>query len=200
MITNNNLNSVRKRNNSQEQSHYEKDNVVTAILVDGGFYRKRVKSVYGDLSPKEFADKLEKYCKRHLSEKMGTTYYSHTLYRIFYYDCKPTDMVVYHPYTKTDINLKNTDVYSWTIELFNELRKRRKFALRLGELSVPTTAYKLSNDKVKALFTGKLSIDDITEDDFILDIGQKGVDMKIGVDIASLSFKKTSKPNSSYCW
>ena len=35
-----------------------------------------------------------------------------------------------------------------------------------------------------------ISIDDLSEDDRKLDITQKGVDMKIGIDIASLAYKK----------
>lgn len=36
----------------------------------------------------------------------------------------------------------------------------------------------------------EIKIDSLTEDDFVLDIRQKGVDMKIGLDIATLSIKK----------
>lgn len=44
------------------------DHVKTAILVDGGFYRKRVKSAFGEMSPEESADWLEGYCRRRLKE------------------------------------------------------------------------------------------------------------------------------------
>lgn len=35
-----------------------------------------------------------------------------------------------------------------------------------------------------------ISVDDLKESDFILDLKQKGVDMRIGLDIASLANKK----------
>lgn len=38
-------------------------------MVDGGFYRRRAYARLGDKSPKERADELESYCKRHLNEK-----------------------------------------------------------------------------------------------------------------------------------
>ena len=38
----------------------------TAILVDGGFYRRRDFVAYGDKTPAERADELYTYCKRHL--------------------------------------------------------------------------------------------------------------------------------------
>lgn len=42
------------------------DNCITAILVDGGFFRKRLNSVSKDIMPKDAADELEAYCKSHL--------------------------------------------------------------------------------------------------------------------------------------
>ena len=43
---------------------------------------------------------------------------------------------------------------------------------------------------LKKLCNGSLEWKDITEDDLKLNIEQKGVDMRIGVDIASLAFKQ----------
>lgn len=40
-----------------------------AILVDGGFYRKRTEKVKGHMSPQQFADELYSYCTRHLYDK-----------------------------------------------------------------------------------------------------------------------------------
>lgn len=56
----------------------------TAILVDGGFYRRRVQSKIGERTPQERANELDNYCRRHLIEKNQAP---HELYRIFYYDC-----------------------------------------------------------------------------------------------------------------
>jgi len=41
-----------------------------------------------------------------------------------------------------------------------------------------------------AYFIGKIQISDLTEADVSIDTRQKGVDMRIGVDVASLSFKQ----------
>ena len=69
-----------------------------------------------------------------------------------------------------------------------ELKKRRKFALRLGELS-NQMSYNLKPDVTKALLLGKKTLADLQESDFVFTAQQKGVDMKIGLDIASLSYK-----------
>lgn len=43
--------------------------------------------------------------------------------------------------------------------------------------------------KVKELLAGKIQMKDLRPEDVMVDIRQKGIDMKIGVDIASLAFK-----------
>lgn len=43
--------------------------------------------------------------------------------------------------------------------------------------------------KVKELLAGKIEMKDLRPEDVTVDIRQKGIDMKIGVDIASLAFK-----------
>ncbi len=50
--------------------------------------------------------------------------------------------------------------------------------------------YNLKPTSTRKLLNRTISIDDLTEQDFFLDIKQKGVDMRIGVDIASVTFKK----------
>ena len=72
----------------------------------------------------------------------------------------------------------------------NELKTKRKLALRLGRLSENEAGYILKPDKVKELFSGKINFDDITENDFRLDIKQKTMDMKLGTDVASVVLKK----------
>ena len=68
-----------------------------------------------------------------------------------------------------------------------ELKHRRKFALRLGHMSEQMN-YNLRPESTKALLAGKIKIEDLTERDFVFNAQQKGVDMKIGVDIASLAY------------
>lgn len=159
----------------------------TAILVDGGFYRRRAYAAFGDKTPKERADELYSYCKKHLN----THGESHNeLYRIFYYDCPPMTAQIYHPLTKKTVNFAKSDTYTWANDFFNELKKKRKVALRMGELSEQQAHYKLKNNILNKLMRGDISISDIKESDFLFNVEQKGVDMRIGLDIASLSYKK----------
>lgn len=158
----------------------------TAILVDGGFYRKRAKYMWGKKTPQERADELFEYCLLHLSSK----YDERKLYRIFYYDCPPLAKSVFHPLLKKNVNFSKLETYQWTIDFFNQLKRKRKMALRLGYISDVSIGYDIDKTKLKELCSGKIKLEDLKEGDFNVGFTQKGVDMRIGLDIASLAYKK----------
>lgn len=171
--------------NKPKLQNSEKFQVRTAILVDGGFYRKRAQSLLGYKPPKERANELEKYCIEHLRDSYEHRY----LYRIFYYDCPPLQKVIYNPITQKSFDLAKTPDYSWAVSFFDELRHRRKFSLRMGAISENSIYYTIKPDIVKKLFRGDQKINELNQSDLSLHLEQKGVDMRIGVDISSLSFK-----------
>lgn len=154
---------------------------VTAILVDGGFYRRRAARLFGHKEPEERADELLEYSRRHIRKAKSR------LYRIFYYDCPPSEKVVFHPLTRTSINLGKTADHDWMVDFHKALTKRRKVALRRGELLETQSGYRLRPEKLKKLLAGSVALSDLTESDFTLDITQKGVDMRLGLDIATLA-------------
>lgn len=158
----------------------------TAILVDGAFYRKRAYVLFGDVTPAERAKELSNYCHRHIKEEKMEA----VLYRVFYYDCPPMSKLLYHPLLKKTVNLKQTPDYTWANEFFKELKHQRKFALRLGRLAEEQASFNIKPDSFRKILNGQLSLDKLTEKDFFLSVSQKGVDMRIGVDISSLAFKK----------
>ena len=158
----------------------------TAILVDGGFYRKRAKKLWGQHTPQETADGLLTYVMRHLKEHTCT----HELYRIFYYDCPPVEKQMYHPLLKRTINLGASPECAGMQEFLDCLKQKRKVALRLGKLDDNNSIYTLSYDAVKKLCAGTMAVSDLRREDFELTIRQKGVDMKIGIDISSLAYKQ----------
>ena len=164
----------------------------TAILVDGAFYRRQAFYLFGDKSPELRADELVQYCRRHLKEpgKKDEEPTYRELYRILYYDCPPSDKIIRHPLTDRTINLKRTGNYNWTIDFYKALASKRKVALRMGELQEPSIGYSIKPDVVKKLCKREKTIDELTENDFSLAISQKGVDMRIGLDIASLAQKR----------
>ena len=160
----------------------------TAILVDGAFYLKMSKKLFGEKNPEERADELYEYCLRHLKYPHKDS--CRELYRIFFYNCPPSDKTVYNPLTKKSVNLSKQPIYKWTNDFHNALIKKRKVALRFGELLEGSTRYALTPDSTKRLLNGSLLVDELTQADLYLDISQKGVDMRIGLDIASLAYKR----------
>ena len=169
-----------------------------AIMVDGGFYRKRANKLFGEKSPEKRAEELVKYCKCHINgtlhkekdtDEKKTNAEDCYLYRIFYYDCLPCDKNVFHPLTQKNVNLKKHEMYEWMHKFIACLKSKRKFAIRLGRLSDTGLAYTLNPDVTRSLFAGKISLNDVKESDFTLNIKQKTMDMKLGTDIASITLK-----------
>ena len=74
--------------------------------------------------------------------------------------------------------------------LFDALRSSRNVAVRLGDVRRDVTrSWVLREEAQKALLMGSRGVGDLTDEDFALAIRQKGVDMRIGLDIASLTLK-----------
>lgn len=179
--------------------------IKVAVLVDGSFFLKRykyyrkkldsnfsfskdnVKKVVKDLYSIVLASKNEK------GKKSKNYFYS--LYRLFFYDYFPYDNKEHCPKTGKSIDFSKTKEYEFKIELFNELKKNRKVALRLGKLKKHGWTIKPSKIEniIKNIRVEKnnflIKFDDLVEEDFILNLKQSGIDMKIAVDIASLSYK-----------
>ena len=159
----------------------------TAILVDGGFFLKRYRSIkkVKNLDPVRTANDLWEMCLKHLTQAKSESF---DLYRIFYYDCLPYDKKQHNPVTGKSIDFSRTDQFKFQLEFLEELKKKRKIALRLGVLE-DRKRWIIKPSKTKELLTKTISVDDLTEDDVQFDFSQKRVDIKIGLDIASMSLK-----------
>lgn len=149
---------------------------------------KEQKFYGGKLTPEKRAKELIKYCNEHIEHE--NQHGNYELYRILYYDCPPLEKTIYHPLLKRGIDMRHSETYAWTNDFYAELIKNRKVALRMGELSEQFASYSISPEALKKLCAGNISIGDLEESDFSPSFQQKGVDMKIGLDIASLSYKK----------
>lgn len=167
----------------------------TAILVDGAFFLKIYRKYYsGDNArdPEKVATDLYTMCHKHLNPNPSGTKANvsqDSLYRIFYYDCPPLEFKIHHPITKQIIDFSKTPEYAFRKSFFEQLKKKRKVALRFGRLAT-YKKWSISYKSLKYLLTKKISIEDIKEKEVTLDISQKGTDIKIGIDIASLALKK----------
>ena len=152
-----------------------------AILVDGGFYLKRAKSMRGEKTPYDRAEELHRYCGSHLKNENAD------LYRIFYYDCDPVGKKAFHPLHNGTFDLSKTAEYKWKTSFFCELAKKRKVAIRKGEALDGRCEYVLKHDVSKQIVAGKRSLDSLSDNDFVLNLEQKGIDVRIGLDVALIA-------------
>lgn len=112
---------------------------------------------------------------------------SRQFYRLFFYDCPPLTKRMHTPLQKRSIDFSKTQDATFRLALHAEIAKLRKIAIRLGRLN-DTSRWRLTE------FATSRLIDDPqnfvpTDDDFEIDTKQKGVDMRLGLDVASLAFK-----------
>lgn len=155
----------------------------TAVLVDGGFFLKRYRQLISkDHSAQQVADNLYQMALSHVKDQRH-------LYRIFYYDCCPFEKKIHHLITHHLVDFRRTDQHNFRKELFEALKQKRKMALRLGSLK-DSGEWSIKSDVLKKLLSGKLNLSEVKESDISYNLRQKGIDMKIGIDIATLTLKK----------
>ena len=175
-----------------------------AILVDGSFYLKQYPKFFGTITDatdaKRVVQDLQSHCLRHVYaprvDQLPAHHREHhreleRLYRIFFYDCPPIQKKARHPITNAPIDFERTSTAIFRVGLHAQLKQTRNLALRLGALDERNARWKIKDPKVeKALITGQITHRDLRENDIIYSARQKSVDMKLGLDIAALSYKK----------
>ncbi len=175
----------------------------TAILVDGEFFLRRFSSSFPALDPTDpvavaFGLRVlahwhlvlnvdpettkERLARKHNPEETSD------LYRIFFYDCEPLQKQMHTPLKRQAINFGKTPEAKFRTALHKEILKLRKSALRLGRLN-DKARWKLSLEATSRLIENPETFV-VTDQDFKIDVVQKGVDMRLGLDVASLAFKR----------
>jgi uncharacterized LabA/DUF88 family protein len=173
----------------------------TAVFVDGAFFIKRFRRIepQNAFNAERAADLVHRWATAHLNSKSTPRSSCQLnvliqrprkeLYRIFFYDCPPLDTKQHNPITKKAVDFSKSREALFRKELHARLRNKRKLALRLGHLS-KDVKWTIKPAKIAELLKGKIQFADLTEHDVSIDTRQKGVDMRIGIDVASLSFKQ----------
>lgn len=114
---------------------------------------------------------------------------------MYYYDCPPYEGQQRLPIppegnrTGKTINFKRHPPYVLRSNFQEILKSKRKVALRMGVLG-GDASWVLHPAKVKELIKGSCQWSDLTNDDFFLDIKQKAVDLKLGMDITTMTLNK----------
>ena len=136
----------------------------TALLIDGGYLRANAQKANRTYD-NTFIESFSKLCP------VASEY----LFRVFYYDAPQFRGSIPLPVSGTSKVFQSND--QW----LTDLAKRERFAVRRGSLGF--RGWKPRNIPISA--------SPLRDEDFVPVFEQKGVDMRIGLDIAEFSEKKT---------
>lgn len=167
-------------------------NRTVAVFVDAGFFNRIFTSLIDpkmQMKPEELAKKMWHYWVKHIDRNNGEK-----LYRIYYYDCPPLSHKVHHPITNKQIDFAKSDITKYKNQLHAALIHQPYVACRMGHFSSTDMDWgfirKDKNHNFKKLIRGEINPQDIDPSNVSLRPRQKGVDMKLGIDITSVVLKK----------
>jgi uncharacterized LabA/DUF88 family protein len=204
-----------------------------AILIDGGYFLKRIRQELPPeqtSTPEQISKTVRRLCFNHIARitgDRGKLWQKH-LYRVFFYDAVPYTGVAHHPIANRQIEFAKSALALDRHALFEQLRKERKLALRLGKVNrehdwalspkLTKTALKtrqqlaplqglaeqlrqatdpeqhvqlqISAAQAQLLLAAHDFWHKLQAGDVALGLRQKGVDMRIAIDIASLTLKQ----------
>ena len=155
----------------------------TAILIDGGYYRVRSRTLWGLKTTSDRVNELYEYCMLHITRPTEPR----QLYRIFYYDCPPMTRTIRHPLSGKEFDYSEMPGTKWANDFNRTFSEQPRVAMRMGELAENTASFVLKDVALDSLLSGEKTIRDLVESDFRIEVKQKGVDMRIGLDVASLA-------------
>ena len=171
-----------------------------AILIDGGYLLNRLPAVRADIDstdPEEVGRAINQLVRGHLNQ-LNDVHQAPSpfrlLFRTFYYDARPYQNKGHTPVSRRAINYARTPQAQFRDRLHDILRRTPNLALRLGEVWKDTDrSWILKPQPQKRLLNGQLVAADLVDADFAPALRQKGVDMRIGLDIASIALKRQAE-------
>lgn len=152
-----------------------------AIFLDGGFVKKKLETklrhfpAVGDVT-----GLCTEIGRRDRLQKLD-------LFRIYYYDCPPYEGRATHPLSRKTVDYSLTAQARQNKALIDSLEMEPDFAVRRGELVF--SGWKLGKKALQNVSKKQK----IAHRDLVPDISQKGVDSKIGLDIASVALKRIAE-------
>jgi uncharacterized LabA/DUF88 family protein len=147
-----------------------------AILIDGGFLKRKLDS---RLLPID-ATRVSAFLAR---VRAHDALFGMSLHRVYWYDAPPLDIRVSKPLRGGRVNFGVTPLAKSSGVLLDQLSQAPYMSIRRGE--VVFRGWKVRQG---ALIADAASVS-LTAADLIPNIQQKGVDMRLGLDIAALTLK-----------
>lgn len=152
-----------------------------AILIDGGFVTKRL---YSRNLRYATAEDVVEECNALRNRPEVSAY---ELLRIYYYDAPPSLAQVSRPISRSLWNLAKSDRARHAQSLYDQLALKPDFALRMGEVKLHPNLWKIKQRTISDIIKTPR---ELADDDFDLDVTQKGVDLRIGLDMARLALRE----------
>lgn len=151
-----------------------------AVLLDGGFVTKALRPRLGRFPVgAEIVQECERVAAHHALR-------GHRCLRSYWYDAAPATGTITNPLDQRRTDLGTTPQHKRFQALHDQLELTPGFALRMGALDV--RGWRLTPGAIDQIVsrTGQ----GVRGDDIQPDISQKGVDLRIGLDIARLSLRR----------
>jgi len=151
-----------------------------ALLLDGAFVTNKLQH---SLNRFPNADDVVDFCDE---IKRKPVLKNLELLRIYFYHAPPAVEVLINPIDRAKLSLANSQVYRENKSLIDKLELKADFALRLGEVSI-NREWIVREKALKDIVNNPRYIQ---ASDIKPDINQKGVDLRIGLDIARIALKQ----------
>lgn len=150
-----------------------------AILIDGGFVTKVLRRRLGHFPSAGDVENI-------IRDLMGLDHFvGFRLHRVFYYDAEPWQEAIKNPITGETVNFRASLFARQYQRLLQQLELKPDFAVRRGILACH--GWKVGRVAMRSLAQSPRPIE---ARDLQPDFEQKGVDMRIGLDLASLALKR----------
>ena len=168
-----------------------------AVLIDGGYFLRRLPRVRRNIDssdPDDVVKAVSQLIRGHLNQinqiyRLPSIF--QLLYRSFYYDALPYAGKGHTVINKRSIDFDRSEAASFRRKLFDNLRSQPNLALRLGHVEKPSNnSWVIKPGTQKRLLNGDMRISGLTDSDFVPNFHQKGVDIRIGLDIATITLKR----------
>lgn len=151
-----------------------------AILLDGAFVIKKLEQ---RLRRFPHAGDIARLC---VAIGRFPALSGHELIRNYFYHARPAAEVLINPLSKQRLDLGATPVFQQHTSLIDKLELEPDFAVRLGD-TVAHAEWRLGSSAMKSLMREPRTVG---ADDLVPGISQKGVDLRIGLDIARLALRE----------
>lgn len=151
------------------------------ILLDGGFVKKKLNR---RLQRFPQVSDIVGVCDQLLAhERLANS----QLFRIYYYDAPPYEGHAANPISGNSVDFSNTPQAKQNRALIDSLELEPDFAVRRGEII--QTGWKLGSAALRSLGATSRSV---SGQDLVPDMTQKGVDIRIGLDMAWISLQRVA--------